>query len=508
MFHFYYPPPQKVGTILMLVIYTISIFLLGRQVFASVSEDTEACLMCHETLTPGIVADWRNSRHASVLPSDALMKDDLSRRMSADSIPDNLKNSLLGCAECHMLNNDAHADTFEHNGYKIHTVVTPEDCMICHPTEYEQFEMNLMSFAHINLTENSLYDSLAKAINGLQDFHDMEVTYNEPTQSETNQSCLYCHGTKVEVAGFENRETDFGEMTFPILTGWPNQGVGRINPDGSRGGCSACHARHQFSIEVARKPATCSECHKGPDVPAYKVYKVSKHGNIYSSLEDHWNFDNVPWTVGQDYTAPTCAACHVSLVVNEGGDIIIDRSHRMNDRLDKRIFGLIYAHPHPLSPNTSEIVNSAGIPLPTELTGEPVEKYLISEEEQAKRRSKMKSVCRGCHSVAWTDGHFAMLDSTIEATNHQTLTATLILTTIWENGLAEGLPQNKNIFDEAVEKKWVAQWLFYANSTRFAAAMAGADYGVFANGRWKQAENIQDMYDWLEVHMKLKEDGK
>jgi hydroxylamine dehydrogenase len=42
----------------------------------------------------------------------------------------------------------------------------------------------------------------------------------------------------------------------------------------------------------------------------------------------------------------------------------------------------------------------------------------------------------------------------------------------------------------------VEQWLFYANSTRLASAMAGADYGVFANGRWYLSKNIRTMLDW------------
>ncbi len=73
----------------------------------------------------------------------------------------------------------------------------------------------------------------------------------------------------MEVKGLKSRETSQGEMSFPVLTGWPSQGVGRVNPDGSLGSCSACHSRHGFSIEVARKPYACSKCHKGPDVPAY-----------------------------------------------------------------------------------------------------------------------------------------------------------------------------------------------------------------------------------------------
>ncbi len=51
---------------------------------------------------------------------------------------------------------------------------------------------------------------------------------------------------------------------------------------------------------------------------------------------------------------------------------------------------------------------------------------------------------------------------------------------------------------------WVEQWLFFANSTRFASAMAGADYGVFANGRWYMSKNLQQMSDWLKFKLKAK----
>jgi hypothetical protein len=50
----------------------------------------------------------------------------------------------------------------------------------------------------------------------------------------------------------------------------------------------------------------------------------------------------------------------------------------------------------------------------------------------------------------------------------------------------------------------VEQWLFYANSTRFASAMAGADYGVFAEGRWYMSRNIQEMLDHLHLLLRQK----
>jgi hypothetical protein len=130
-----------------------------------------------------------------------------------------------------------------------------------------------------------------------------------------------------------------------------------------------------------------------------------------------------------------------------------------------------------------------------------VAEFLIDAKEQAKRRKIMQKICRSCHSTQWVEGHFANLENTIKTTNEMTLTATKILLKAWEKGAAKGLAQGDSIFNEAIEKKWVTQWLFYANSTRYASAMMGADYGVFANGRWYLSQNIQEMADWLEFKL-------
>ncbi len=54
----------------------------------------------------------------------------------------------------------------------------------------------------------------------------------------------------------------------------------------------ACHPRHSLSIEIARRPSTCGQCHLEPDAPAYNVYKESKHGNIFESKKSEWTWDN------------------------------------------------------------------------------------------------------------------------------------------------------------------------------------------------------------------------
>jgi len=483
--------------------------LSNGQMKSPLSENTEACLACHTTLHPGIVSEWKKSRHGNIPPSEALKKNKLERRISNEKVPDLFLKTVVGCAECHTMNSEKHKDTFEHNGFQVHVIVTPPDCSTCHPVEVQQYGKNLMSHAYGNLVNNSVYRSLADEVNGMKSFEAMKIT-SKPPDVETNlDSCLYCHGTEVNVKGKKYRKTSMGEMEFLILSGWPNQGVGRVNPDASKGACTACHTRHQFSIEMARKPHTCSECHKGPDVPAYAVYEVSKHGNIHKAFGREWDFDSVPWTIGKDLTAPTCATCHASLTVNpESGEVIAERTHQMNDRLAWRLMGLIYAHAHPKSPDTSIMKNKSGLPLPTELTGEPISQFLIDRKEQSRRNATLQKICLSCHSDQWVKGQFTRFENTLNTTNEMTLTATKILLSAWEKGAAKGLAQKDSIFNEAIERKWVEQWLFYANSTRFASAMAGADYGVFANGRWYLSKNIQEMLDRLEFKLQKLPDRK
>ena len=465
---------------------------------APLSQATQACLECHASATPGIVADWQRSRMAQKTPAQALKEPELSRRISAAKVPADLLEVTVGCAECHTLNPASHPDTFDHDGHQVHTVVTPPDCAVCHPTEAEQYGQSLMSHAWGNLAQNPLYMDLARQINGVQTLDGLELTTQAPSETTGADSCFYCHGTEVKVIGQITRDTgDFGQMSFPKLSGWPNHGVGRKNPDGSQGSCTACHSRHQFAIQMARSPQTCSECHKGPDVVAYKVYEVSKHGNIYAALKGHWNLDKVPWVIGKDFNAPTCAACHMSLLIDGQGKVKAQRSHRLNDRLWWRLFGLVYSHPHPRDPDTSKIKNQEGLPLPTSLDGKPAQDFLISPQEQAGRRQAMGNICLACHGASWVEGHFARLEETLKTTDAMTLSSTRLLARAWEKGLTQGPAPKGSPFDEYLERVWVQQWLFHANSVRLSAAMAGADYGVFAGGRWELGKNLRLMHEWL-----------
>jgi len=455
-----------------------------------VSEETEICIECHRTYSPGIVEDWLKSRHAAVTPEDAVKKPAAERRVSAQRFPDNAAAVAVGCYECHGLNADAHQDNFEHVGLRINMIVSPNDCGTCHPVEVDQYMDSKKAHAVDILRKNPVYTTLVETVIGLKSAHDGKILRAKASESTEGETCYACHGTDIKVEGMRTVSTDVGDMEFPVLSGWPNQGVGRLNPDGSRGSCASCHPRHGFSIEVARKPYTCSQCHLEPDVPAWNVYKESKHGNIYFSKHDDWEWDAVPWKLGKDFTTPTCSACHNSLVTTPEGRTIMPRTHNFGDRLWVRAFGLIYSHPQPEKGDTYKIKNKDGLPLPVTFSGEPASEYLISPEEQTKRQDAMENFCKSCHGSTWVSGHFSRMDKTFVEVDKMVAAATQLMSEAWESGLAD----NSNPFDESIEHKWIKQWLFYASSVRYASAMTGApDYAAFKNGWWNLTTNLQEM---------------
>lgn len=479
---------------LILVFIRLNTVMLNAQESnpAPLSSKTQVCVGCHTRFTPGIVEDWRTSRHSEIIPSQAMEKPNLERRISAESVPDELSQYAVGCYECHGLNPETHEDNFNHMGTKINVIVTPNDCKTCHPIEVEQYSDSKKAHARKNLLENPVYHTLVDTIIGVKTVESETITLQKPSQMTLNDVCLGCHGTKIEVDGTKKVKTKMGKITLPNLKNWPNQGVGRENPDGSIGSCTSCHTRHAFSIKEARKPYTCSQCHSEPDVPAWPVYKISKHGNIFLTRQQEWDFDSVPWVVGKDFTAPTCATCHNSLITSPDGKVLAERTHDFGSRLYLRIFGLIYSHPQPKSGNTTIIRNADGLPLPTTFQGEIAHQYLIDEAEQQKRRDTLKNVCNSCHNIDWVNLHFERFEHTAAEVDKMVLAGTKLMEHAWENKLAD----NSNPFDEALEQMWIRLWLFHANTTRYASAMTGAyEYTGFNYGWWEMTNTLQEMKD-------------
>jgi len=189
------------------------------------------------------------------------------------------------CFSCHKAETTDRPDAMNHYGYTIAILVTPQDCSKCH--EREVREMTTSHHAKAGDILNSLDNYLGEVIAGPP-----AVTVGR----------MQCHGSKIKVLA--NGKLDPNT--------WPNTGIGRINPDGSKGSCSTCHTRHNFSKAQAREPESCGKCDLGQDHPQIKVYQESKHGILYAAFKDRLNLNKNSWVVGKDYAAaPTCATCHM-----------------------------------------------------------------------------------------------------------------------------------------------------------------------------------------------------
>ncbi len=455
-----------------------------------VSPQSQKCIDCHRKYTPGIVEEWLSSSHSRTTPSEALKKPAMERLVSAKDVPENLANYVVGCYECHGENTSAHKDSFQHFGATINVIVSPADCAVCHPVEQSEFDKSMESYAWSNLENNPLFHTLMDTIIGTKDVSDGRIVIEKPDPGLEDYSCYSCHGLPVKVAGLKQLSTPEGIVNVPALKGWPNTGIGRINPDGSRGACEACHPGHSFSMEAARKPYTCARCHTGPHAPAWDVYKESSHGGIFLSDEAEWNFTRVPWRPGVDFKAPTCAACHNSLLVGTDGTVIAERTHDSGSRLWVRLLGLIYSTAQPKKGDTTIIRNKDGLPLPSTFEGAPASRYLIDQSMQTGREAVMKSICDACHGNRWTDGHFSKMNDTIKAADKMTDAATKIMDEAWRRGLSD----QTNPFSDETEMDWVRQWFFYATNVKYAAAMSGAtDQMAFRNGFWDLSYNLREM---------------
>ncbi|MFQ3574366.1 MAG: hydroxylamine oxidase, partial [Thermodesulfovibrionales bacterium] len=92
------------------ILFVVNISFAGDT--NKISQETMACLGCHEMVTPGIVKDWRSSSHSKIVVSDALKKPEVSRMVSNPMIDSRLSSVVVGCYECHGLNKQSHKDNF------------------------------------------------------------------------------------------------------------------------------------------------------------------------------------------------------------------------------------------------------------------------------------------------------------------------------------------------------------------------------------------------------------
>jgi hydroxylamine dehydrogenase len=401
--------------------------------FASLSKESATCASCHAKENPGLYQQWGKSKHYG---------------------------GNVGCYECHKAN-PGDADAIRHKDFLISVIVSPKKCATCHEREVKEFDKSHHATAGqiISSLDNTLAEVVEGSIHG-------KMALNGESAVAVN-GCWQCHGAPVKV--LPNGKLD------PAT--WPNTGIGRLNPDGSKGSCVACHQRHTFSAAQARQPETCGKCHLGPDHPQKEIYEESKHGIAYHANIDQMNLNSSKWIVGQDYSAaPTCATCHMSATPD------MPITHDIGSRISWN-----------LRLPVSEKIDEKAIK-----TGKQVKPWL-------ERRKDMKAVCVACHQTNWVENWYEQFDSAVNTYNEKfAKPGKAIMAALLENGLI-----TKTEFDEKIEWTWFELWHHEGRRARHGAAMQGPDYTQW-HGFYEVAQKFYAglIPEAREIARKASEQGK
>ena len=436
----------------------------------AVPKNSEACVDCHAKANPGIVEQWKGSEHAR---------------------------KGVACVECHLADPDD-ADGFRHYGELIATVVSPRDCGRCHAEIQKEFAGSHHAAGGNILA--SLDNYLAETVEGAR----VPFAPHSPTPglaiTEVNglasafSGCQQCHGSKVALRARDGSRITFEELK-PGPDGkptnadavaqiaknedgkplhdpstWPNTGIGRLNLDGSRGSCTACHSRHDFSPRRARRPENCGKCHLGPDHPQKEIYEESKHGVAYRDLADQMNLDSDKWVLGKDYSAaPTCATCHMSANTLNGEKITHDPRIRIS-----------WTNRPPVSARLDTDINGATV----KATDEAERKKLIVDSADAKR-ARMKDVCSHCHTPDYVNAFYKQYDDLVVLYNEKFAKPGQAIV----GALRKGSLITPTKFDEEIEWTWFYLWHHEGRRARHGAAMMAPDYTHW-HGMYEVAERF------------------
>mgnify|MGYP000305920354 CR=1 FL=1 len=350
-----------------------------------------SCIECHRKETPGLVKQYERSRHSE---------------------------QNVSCQVCHTPTTDANPG-FDHYGDDVTSVVTPKRCAMCHRENYKEFQNSRHATAGQVMGSDDAY--LGRKVEGM---------------AAAQMGCQKCHGSRVKI----------GENGKPKAPSWPNSGVGRINPDGSRGSCTACHTRHAFEPQQARRPRTCGRCHMGPDHPDKEIYKESKHGMVYQANKDRMNLDADEWVVGETYSAaPTCATCHMAATPDQ------ESTHNVSSRVWWDLRTPVSTH----------------------------------NENWKKKQKAMTNVCSQCHEDGFVNNFKKQFNSVIHLYNNKyAKPARRVMKKLRKAGKLTEKP-----FDEKLEWVYFELWHHEGRWARHGAAMQGPDY-VQWHGFYKVAKHF------------------
>lgn len=349
-----------------------------HQPSASFVRASGKCAECHRRETSAVVHEFEMSAHAA--------KD-------------------VNCLDCHRPVKGQ--DSIDHRGFVIAKHLTSANCRECHETEYRQFERSrhgAPAWAAVRGAADFTPEQIALA----EKFHHGAV--NRPANAlvqvegpaAVNKGCYQCHD------------------------------IGRPNMDGTIGSCTACHARHASSVELARTPETCGQCHMGPDHSQLEIYHESKHGVLFNAQRNRFRLDApAKELTTRDMPVPTCATCHMSGL--EGMNV----THDTTERLSMFLF----------APKTEK---------------RPGYQHGVTQ---------MQETCLKCHTRPNVEKFYAEAETVVASTNDLVLESEAIIKGLRDEKLLTPEP-----FDERIEFVAFDLWHYGGRTAKHGAYMGGADF--------------------------------
>jgi len=416
------------------------------------AKESEKCVVCHRKQSPALVMEWERSRHGQ---------------------------SDIGCLECHGADK-SDVDAWTHEGAVVSTLVTPKDCAQCHDEEYKQFSQS--HHAKAGEIIMSLDNVLAEKACG-----------TPANNADAVNGCWQCHGTivkfKRDVKGDIIRDARTGKPAIDPDT-WPNSGMGRFNPDGSKGSCHACHSRHSFEAKLSRSPENCGKCHLGPDHPQLEIYNESKHGIAFYANRDKMALaKDGGWILGKDYSAaPTCATCHMAGYMTPGGTVR-PNSHDVGERISWTLRPVVsakinlvtyedgYKETYPDTrqlPKIGDKIETVEKVVENEkLVDKKVTRRVTAITSWRERREKMQEVCANCHSSTFVGNFYKQYDDLVTLYNEKFAVQAQALMKELE---ADGVLKANAPFEHDLQWVFYELWHHEGRRARHGASMMGPDY--------------------------------
>lgn len=337
--------------------------------------DRAGCVACHSEESPGYVTGWKKSVHSNLNAIRNLGPGDprFYKKAKLEEVEKNLRSmgklgdteqlTEVSCIDCHV---DIGADKGDHR--KDLRLPDAAVCGTCHLQEFAERESERDTAVWPN-------DEWPKG----RPSHALDYRANVETgiwagmaEREIAEGCTACHNV-------QNK-------------------------------CDSCHTRHEFSVVESRKPEACAMCHRGIDHNNFENYIMSKHGTIYTSLGQNWNWDvelkDAVTKGGQ--TAPTCASCHMEYKGKFGHNVV--RKVRWGN--------------YPAVPGIAKNITS---------------------EWSNKRLEAWVTTCSNCHSERFARSYLELIDKATLSGLKKYKEAHEVVVKLHEDGLLPGQKTNRPV---------------------------------------------------------------